>query len=460
MRLLQAQRFYTDREKLLNALQRIQAFPTRAARLRPLTESFISRLTVGLTILTFADYFNLIRLSSAEVSSAFKYSFFLLVAVTFALIAIRSKQIRLGLNAPTIFLAFTIVTAIPFLVQSLSGGEVNSYLTAFAASMVYSTSAVLPWNKYQIEPEAIEKFLLRWVLVLGVLYIGELSLRRFAGLEYFNHFETVEAHIKAIALVVALSLICMGRAKWSEIALTMILSAACIMLRPSSSFILCVIVSIPVALLLRLRYYRAAEYICYGLIISAMLVPFLLYASADVGRWIGDVETSVKVDIFDAVSNTEFRLINIKLALDRFVETHWLVGEMFSGPTNVFIAGHLPYWAQNVLSGLAAIHSDYVILILQGGLIGYGLFNLALVMIVRNNIRRLRRLDRHGESISLRGIVGLALPMVTTLVVYCSANPFLQEYQVALVLWFVLAISEIVAVAAEGKLKVQGRTAD
>lgn len=414
-----------------------------AQRRRPpkLTTSFFVTLSGAFGIITFADYFNLI-------GHAFKYIFFAFVTAAFVWMLIRAKFTRIGLNAPTIFLCFTIVTSIPFLVQIASGREPTSYLTAFAASLVYSMTLVFPLERYRIDPDAIQRFLLRWLLALGILYFGELIFRKASNLDYFLQFENLVAHTKAVTLLAALCLVALGRARLRTILATILLSIGCLALRPSSSFILGIAVCLPISLLLRFRRYRVAEYLCYAVILIAMLVPFLLYFSADLRQWVYTVETLVKVNMFNSLPNTQFRLVIMELAIDKFIASSWLFGELFSGPTNVFIAGNLPYWLDNVSAGVAAIHSDYVILVLQGGLIAYTLFNLALAMIVRVHIRRLKVLNSGTDVDARQAIIGIACPTVMALVIFCSANPFLQNYQVAFLLWFILAISEIMAVTA------------
>ncbi len=426
-------------------VSRLVRWKTPEAKSAPadLTSSWLVRLSALYGLITYADYFNLLGYSSIGIGNISKYILFLALIVSFVLHLARAKRVRIGWNAPTIFLGFTIIAAIPFVVQLITRQPLNSYISAFVASIIFSTSIVFEREKYKFDPNSMCLFLLKWLTALSCLYVGELLVRRYSNLSYFSLLINQTNHLKSVVFIAGLSLAIMSKqgSRWTISILILIVFS--LLLRPSSTLLLAMSFCIPIAFLIRMEAYRSAERICYGVIAAAMATPFLLYHSQAAGLVISSIEAFVKTDTFNGISDTPVRLAMIDLALDRLNSSSWIVGDMFSGGTSVLVASALPFWLQNFVTGAGAIHSDYVILLVEGGLVGYAFFNLAMFFIVRSHFRRLKALYASNSSLALRALAALACPVTVMLVIYCSANPLLQSYQVAFVAWFVLLTSEI-----------------
>ena len=193
--------------------------------------------------------------------------------------------------------------------------------------------------------------------------------------------------------------------------------------------------------LIRNAQYKVAELLCYSIIFGLAIFPFLIYASEDLARVVYNTETLVKSDVLGGLSNTHVRLEILRLAFERWQASSMLFGEMFTGGTTVYLGG---WWLFFVPTGEIAIHSDYLIILVEGGLVSYFVFNLALAWIIGSHFRWLRGQNAIGKSQDARAVmVAVAIPITITLSIVCSANPYLQYYGITFVVLFVLFCSEV-----------------
>src|SRR5207244_371004 len=103
---------------------------------------------------------------------------------------------------------------------------------------------------------------LRLTMALCVLYVCELLLRRFSGWSYFDLNINETNHIKSICFVAGLSLAILASA-WRTFVACAILTAISLVLRPSSSLVLGLATCLSLSCLVRFRWLRTAEYLCY-----------------------------------------------------------------------------------------------------------------------------------------------------------------------------------------------------
>ena len=190
-----------------------------------------------------------------------------------------------------------------------------------------------------------------------------------------------------------------------------------------------------------MRATKPPERICYLILFILAIFPFLIYTSNDVSDFVNDIEGFVKTDALGGASNTQVRLDILRLAFERWQASALLFGEFFMGGTTVFLGS---WWLSFTESGAIPIHSDYLIILVEGGLLGYAAFNLAFAWIIRSHFRWLRRQRQPKGSLTAQGgMVAVAVPVTITLAIICSANPYLQYYGLLFVVWFVLFCSQI-----------------
>jgi hypothetical protein len=418
----------------------------RARKTRVAFEStwlFWSALLLG--VLRYADYADISE--KPGFGTGIKYVLFAALLATLAAIAFSSKNWRLGWNAPTILLAFTFFACAPLLIQLGHGATPDSYSSAFCSTLVYSMAAFYDLNGKVVNFGTLRRRLIVWLLLLGLMYIGELLLRtRFPSMfasseDATNQFNSGVAYqVKSAVVLIGLYLTTLSRQRSLTVFQYAVL-ASFLVLRPTSTVVLCLAVCVPIVFLIRNAQYNAAECMCYLILLVLAIFPFLIYASDNVSNFVKDAEGFIKTDTLGGASNTETRLEILRLAFERWQSSSLLFGEMFTGGTTVLLG---TWWLSFSKTGLIPIHSDYLITLVEGGLLGYGAFNLMLAWIIRSHFRWLRRQPRHGKHLSAQAaMVAVAIPVTMTLATFSSANPFLQCYGVLLVVWFVLFCSEI-----------------
>ncbi|MGY3508920.1 hypothetical protein [Bradyrhizobium lupini] len=387
---------------------------------------------------TYADYFNLLGYSTAGIGAAGKYTFFLILFAAFAQAWLRSERIAVGWNAPTIFFCFTLISLIPFAAQMISDGDTNSYASAFVPSLIFVISIAFDPRKVDPDLTKLNRGLLQWLCLLCVLYDGELIVRSYGGLSYFASVANQTNHLKSIVFVAALALAYLSHKSWALILFLLVLAAISELLRPSSTLLIALLVCGGLALLIKLHRVGLARWLSYGVLLTAAAAPFFLYFFPDAGSLITSFDEAAKSDALGATSNANVRLVIMNVAFQRVEASSWLVGEMFSGGTTVQISGLLPFWTGIYSSGLATIHSDYVCVLLEGGLLGYLAFNLAFFLFGNHALLVLT-----NSSGARRQLAGTGLVTLCALVIYCSTNPVLQAYQAAAIPFTILLCAQI-----------------
>lgn len=411
-----------------------------------LADSHVIRFFMVVALLVYADAVNAMAASSLGTERYFKYAYFGAVVAIYGWCVMTGSGLRARFDAPTILAGFTALALIPFLLQSAAGLEVNSYASAFAAPLLYAISAVFAVRSFDASTERLERSVYRLLAWLCVLYTAELAVRKFSSIGYFARVINETNHIKSIAFVALIGLAVL-RGHGRGVLLALALLALSAILRPSSSVILAVAICAPVAYALRKGWFRTVGLVGHGMIALAACVPLALYAIPELEAAILAAEAWLKEDVLQGQSNTAVRLAIKNAALDRWQDSSFLFGEFFSGATNVQIAHVFPWWLkEHSPFGLAAIHSDYVSMLLQGGIVGYLLFNLALALALSRAIAHARRHRALGLS---AGLPGLGVLAVLILVLYGSSNPFLQYFGVAHLAWFLLFLSNLAGRAVQ-----------
>lgn len=409
-----------------------------------LTWLFWSALLLG--VLRYADYDDFSE-SPGSGGSVIKYALFAVLLALLTVMALRSRNWRLGLNAPTVFLLFTFFACVPLLFQLARGTSPESYSSAFCTTLIYSMAAFYDADSKAIDFDKLQRRLVLWLLLLGLMYLGEVVLRRAApGRFHASEGPDGDAtnQLKSAAVLIGIYLTTLS-GKFKLAGCLFAVLVAFLALRPTSTVVFCLALCVPIIYLIRHRRYRVAEFICYAILIGLAIFPFLIYNFDSVSDLIRSTEGFVKKDTLGGVSNTDTRLTIFQLAFERWQASSLPFGDMFTGGTTVYLGG---WWLSFTKTGLIPIHSDFVIMLVESGLVGYVAFNLAFAWIIGSHFHWLRRQSLCKGSLNAQAaMVAIAVPVTMTLAVISSANPYLQYYGLLLVIWFVLFCSEICKVA-------------
>ncbi len=406
---------------------------------RDYAKTFLFRSCCAIGIIAYVDCANVLSISSFGYESWVKYAYFVYIICFYGLICLTTSRLNMTFDGPAIFLIFTALSTSALAFQIVSPVQNNSYAGAFLATLLVSAAAIVDVERYDLDSLRAAQAIQRLLLVLSCLYIFELTVRAFSGLAYFDDVLNQTNHIKSFVFVADICLAILLRNRLMLL-LTLLLLAVSEVLRPSSSLIVALILCAPIALAIARRRTGTAAGLTYGIIVFAALAPVALYLSDDLKTLITDAETWTKEDLLQGRSNTFFRLAIQDLAIDRLQETSIAFGAMFSAANSVTLSRKFAWWLQYYPSGLAAIHSDYVSILYQSGVVGYALYNVALILVARFLFTGLALAERRRESSAL---IGLAICAVLIVVFYSSTNPFLQYYTIAHVAWFIVALGYI-----------------
>ena len=396
-----------------------------------LERTWFAVVAAGFGLLGYADMAN--ALSFGPVAEVSKLIYVATLAAAFAIFAARRGSFRVVPPA-WVLLGFTFAVAVTYVLQLALARPPNSYLAAFMPTTLYTLILVLPDPRKPIDRRSVVAAMTGFLMLLGAIYAVEISIRSAAG--GLGDINNLENHVKSVSLVLAAGLaIVSGR--WAWLVVIVVLAAWITTLRPSSTFILAMVACCSLGLLIRLGWMRAAGLVSYTVLLVLAVSPLVVSFVPGADELVLSFEGALKEEWLGGQTNTSVRLIVQSVALSGMRGYDWVLGEMFVGANSVYVADLLPWWWDNSDRGLATIHSDYVILLVQSGLVGYVAYNLVLLALAATGLQ-----IRRGEGRAERELRAVFPICVTGLAIYSAANPFLQYYQTSHVVWLCLGLAQ------------------
>lgn len=143
-----------------------------------------------------------------------------------------------------------------------------------------------------------------------------------------------------------------------------------LVLRPTSTLAFSAAVAALFVATHRLRLRRVLRVGCIVAACAILAINLAILESDAVAQTLYSFEPLIKTNVFEAQDNSITRLGFIDAARDEMARYPLLIGKAFAGDVTVNVMRYLP-WSQ---SPVMPIHSDFMIMVMEGGLIGYGLF--------------------------------------------------------------------------------------
>lgn len=387
-------------------------------------------------------------LDFGQINVAIKYCYAAVILGFMAIYYLRWRRVDANI-APTIFLLFFVVTGLAFAANFFLYAERNSYVSAFISPLVFSLAILIPPNSIMLDARKIVRNLTFLFSVGTVFYLVEEFVKSIDMVKSIVSLEEVQI-LKSMNCVLALCLcILTGRKKLALF--VAVITIAALILRPVSTLVLTLIVCLPIAIALRRRVtglrpvpVLLSRAIAMTTLLLVVSIPLLLYFFFDdIATLISNFESYLKSDLMGAQSNMAFRLVILKYAFTVFDSTSLWYGSALAGNQTVSLA-LIPgwdWWFFNNRAGEATIHSDFVIVLVLTGLLGYTLFSVAFYLVLQNRFRELNRRSAPQSAVVLQSISIIA---VVALLIFCSDEPYLSYYNHAHSIWMLLLISEIV----------------
>jgi hypothetical protein len=405
-----------------------------------MSRTAIYRFVLVFTIFAFMDLTG--SLFSTTFGVIVKYIYTLtLLGFIFTYLVI-GRSIVINSVAPLLALFFFLITTVVFLFNLVAYGYKLSYASAFTSCLVFAAAAFIPQTGLSIDIDRVLRQILFLLFVCTVLYLFEIIFKS-TSFGQSHSYITDPQFGKTLLSIVGLCLAILMRQRgltW----LFLIGIVAALILRPSSTLVLAFAICLPLTALLRYRALLFSRIFAYGFLALAAAAPIILYVFHDeVGDAIGAMEMTVKSDALGANPNTQFRMLVITLALRQLEGAAILYGSGLDGNTSVFVGRELPQWVDETGSRVVTIHSDFVIVLTQAGIIGYSMFITFFYFILHVRFRSLGHTARLHAG--LYNMLSISIVAVVCLMAYSMVNPNLQYYYISPPIWLLLLVSELAA---------------
>lgn len=361
------------------------------------------------------------------VSNYLKYLFAALLMLCFAGLAATRRMNR----APGFLFAPLILAAI---------GCVSLAYSMFIATTTYS-SALIPLiivampllvsNRAALTDSAhIARYLMVLCSVAAVAHVlwqGVATVLRWEDDGVYYGFLMARGHTGTIMIVNLMIVSGLFRRR-KLFALSILLAGVSLVLRPTSTLVFVALFAVGLVVLDRLRFRNLLRIACAGLALAVVAENLAILESGRFADAVYSIEPLVKQQALDAQDNNEFRLGVLAAARDEMQQHSLLVGKAFIGDVAVPSLVRLPWVPE---APMLTIHSDYVIMIVQGGLVGYALFVaffIGTVWLCGRGAKLAHRARDRGSEVVFDALQA----MNAVFMLYIAANPMMQQPQYAL----------------------------
>ena len=201
---------------------------------------------------------------------------------------------------------------------------------------------------------------------------------------------------------------------------------ASLALRPTSTLFIGIALAMAAIVAYRMGSRRLLRFSMISSIILMLLANLGILASADFARLVYSSEPYVKQSVLNSRTDNEFRLGVIDALRSETEDSSIIFGKYFTGNVNPIVTDVLPWWFNESQSNDAPIHSDFLIMLSQGGLVGYLLFAVLLLGFARLCTKGARLSARVGDA-ALERFFDAALVMEVIFCFYIMFNPILQK---------------------------------
>jgi hypothetical protein len=375
--------------------------------------------------------------------SLMKYGIFLAIL----LVAAGTFSVNLSITTfPLYPLGFLILGLISIfaLVAGRADGEAISYSSALFPMLLVGLVVFIPEDQSRLDIEATTKFF--EIFSTAFVFMHVVSQVVFLFWEFVpEDWFSMTIHENTFFAIFALCLSALQR-RWRLFCFLGSLVVISLIIRPSSTFIAGLAIGLSIAFGFLLQQRTLTMAIGYTLLGVLMLFPIIFIAMPDFTNLIYGIEPMVKEGLLGSTSNNSFRMVVLELAREAILASHWATGQGFTGTTNVDVASVIDGWETGSAVGVdlaaasyAPVHSDFMIMLWQGGILGYSLFALSLLGAVRQIGRSLAVAEevQHGAATTLLRSLYILIVVFCT---FISFNPILQKYSFSYLFWFPLLV--------------------
>jgi hypothetical protein len=397
------------------------------------------------SIISFFMLFYAVAPFLGTAASSIKYLFTALQMSCFALLVVARQRVNLSPLFPVAALLLAVAGGISLTYSIALAPGTTSYASALIPLIVAAIPLVIPSNASWADGAAVTEYLFRIFGVASLFHVLWQAADYSLGLtekDPAQYSRFVVASTMLVDFMILAGLFRRGRL----LALSIAVIGLSLALRPSSTLGFSAIFATAVVALYRLRYRRIFRLACIIIAGATIVGNLAILENEDVASAVYSIEPLLKEDAFESISNNEFRLGIISAVRDEMAEQSLLVGKFFTGDVNVSVRKYLGRWMDE---DQAPIHSDFILMVQQGGLIGYGLFATLLIGMARLCAKAARLAHAAGDSRS-ETLFDAVQAMNVVFMLYISANPTMQSLECALPYLMLVPVTIFLARAQPG----------
>lgn len=351
-----------------------------------------------------------------------KYAFAAAVTTCIALIAMAHQRINLSPLFPLAALILSVLGAFSFLYSILVAPGTSTYSSALIPLIVVALPLLIASHGTRIDGGAVTEYLFKLFGLASLVHVL-LQLADFAlGLiEAGSYME--QRYFMAAMVLVNFMILCGLFLRNLLLVLSIALIGLSLVIRPSSMLAFSAMFAAGIIILHRLRCRRFLRFACVFLAGAIILGNLAMLRSEEVADAVASLEPLVKKDALGSNSNNVFRLAIIRAVRDEMAEQSVWVGKAFAGDVAVDAKRYMPWLEPG--QEIQPIHSDFITMVQQGGLIGYGLF-AALFIGMARLCSKGARLAHSTRDVRSETLFDALQAMTIVFMLYMSGNPMMQ----------------------------------
>lgn len=301
-----------------------------------------------------------------------KYISALFFLLWFALLMLSRQRINTSPLFPLAALTLSIAGVYSFIYSIVIKPGMTTHASALIPLIIIALPLAIPTRATRADGAAVTKYFFRFTGLAAIFYVLWFAVDYGFGLDEGDPGSYTDVGF-AYAPVCFMILCGLFRKK-ALLTLAVALVALSLIMRISSTTGFIALFAIIVIAVYQLNYRRLVRIACIWTAGAIMIANFALFMNKDLEDELYSIEPLMKQDVLEGDSNNQFRLGVIDAARDEMAESSIWTGKFFAGDIDVYPQKYVPW-----LEGRAPIHSEYVLIIQQGGLIGYGLLTSLFV---------------------------------------------------------------------------------
>lgn len=304
-----------------------------------------------------------------------KYLLAIGLTLCFALIAVTRLRINLSPLFPLAPLLLSVLGGISFAFSIFIAPGTTTASSALIPMIVAGIPLLIDTPATWTDGAAATRYLRTIFGIAALCHVLWQVQARLSGWEeasvHYGEFTVISASSSFV--IVFFMILCGLFRQYRLLAVSVTLIAFSELLRPSSTLAFLTMFAAAVIGSSWLGFRRLFRFVCVFAAVTVIIGNLVILESSEVADAIYSVEPAVKEDV-GGETNNDFRLGVIAAARDEMAKHSLLVGKFFIGNATVDPSLYLKWLKGAGFEGTLPIHSDFITMIVQGGLIGYGLF--------------------------------------------------------------------------------------